>query len=46
MGCGGGLACAPGRTETLSVVGQPSSSMGPCSGSSSEYSTENAMGFT
>lgn len=38
--------CVPGRTETLIVVGQPSSSMGPWSGSSKEYSTEKATGFT
>lgn len=35
-----------GRTDTLSVVGQPLSSMGPLSGSSREYSTEKATGFT
>lgn len=40
--CGRGA----GRTDTLSVVGQPLSSMGPKSGSSREYSTENVTGFT
>lgn len=50
---GARLGHAPGlcalcarRTETLRVVGQPSSSMGPWSGSSKEYSTEKATGFT
>lgn len=51
--CGRGVAdgqgCVPhvpGCTETRRVVGQPSSSMGPWSGSSREYSTEKATGFT
>lgn len=50
--CGGGAecqGCAPHRpecTETRRVVGQPSSSTGPWSGSSREYSTEKVTGFT
>lgn len=36
----------PRCTETLRVVGQPSSSMGPWSGSSREYSAEKVTGFT
>lgn len=48
----GGALCAEwqallaGPTETLRAVGQPSSSMGPWSGSSREYSTEKVTGFT
>lgn len=43
-----GVVCGrrAGRTDTLSVVGQPLSSMGPKSGSSREYSMENVTGFT
>lgn len=36
----------PGCTETRRVVGQPSSSTGPWSGSSREYSTQKVTGFT
>lgn len=40
----GGWQLVP--TETLSAVGHPSSSTGPCWGCSSSYSMENVTGFT
>lgn len=42
----GCVPCMQACTETRRVEGQPSSSTGPWSGSSREYSTQKVTGFT